>query len=106
MLRPTPGDPWGVEQHHWNTGAIENQQLNPGERHLVIYIQKNAYSTNLLQRFEFYVIVFIQDDVILCNPKELASLLFLFIVYPCKGLVHEVTARSHFVGCLAVIHLL
>ena len=27
MLRPTPGDPWGVEQHHWNTGAEENQQL-------------------------------------------------------------------------------
>ena len=25
MLRPTPGDPWGVEQHHWNTGAEENQ---------------------------------------------------------------------------------
>ena len=31
MLRPTSGDPWGVEQHHWNTGAKENQQLNPGE---------------------------------------------------------------------------
>ena len=30
VLRPTPGDPWGVEQHHWNTGAEENQQLNPG----------------------------------------------------------------------------
>ena len=30
MLRPTPGDPWGVEQHHLNTGAEENQQLNPG----------------------------------------------------------------------------
>ena len=29
-LGPTPGDPWGVEQHHWNTGAKENQQLNPG----------------------------------------------------------------------------
>ena len=29
VLRPTPGDPWGVEQHHWNTGAEENQQLNP-----------------------------------------------------------------------------
>ena len=28
MLRPTPGDPRGVEQHHWNTGAEENQQLN------------------------------------------------------------------------------
>ena len=27
MLRPTPGNPWGVEQHHWNTGAKENQQL-------------------------------------------------------------------------------
>ena len=30
VLRPTPGDPWDVEQHHWNTGAEENQQLNPG----------------------------------------------------------------------------
>ena len=30
MLRPTPGDPWGVEQHHWNTEAEENQQLNTG----------------------------------------------------------------------------
>ena len=29
MLRLTPGDPWGVEQHHWNTGAKQNQQLNP-----------------------------------------------------------------------------
>ena len=29
VLRPTPGDPWGVEQHHWNTGAEENQQLMP-----------------------------------------------------------------------------
>ena len=29
VLRPTPGDPWGVEQHHWNTGAKENQQLIP-----------------------------------------------------------------------------
>ena len=36
VLRPTPGDPWGVEQHHWNTGAEENQQLNPGgpDQHL------------------------------------------------------------------------
>ena len=33
VLRPTPGDPWGVEQHHWYTGAKENQQLNPGEHH-------------------------------------------------------------------------
>ena len=30
MLRPTPGNPWGVEQYHWNTGAKENKQLNPG----------------------------------------------------------------------------
>ena len=30
VLRPTPGDPRGVEQHHWKTGAKENQQLNPG----------------------------------------------------------------------------
>ena len=26
----TDRDPRGVEQHHWNTGAKENQQLNPG----------------------------------------------------------------------------
>ena len=30
VLRPTPGDPRGAEQHHWNTGANENQQLNTG----------------------------------------------------------------------------
>ena len=30
VLRPTPGDPWGAEKHHWNTGAKENQQLNAG----------------------------------------------------------------------------
>ena len=29
VLRPTSGDPWGVEQHHWNTGAKESQELNP-----------------------------------------------------------------------------
>ena len=29
-LRPASGDPWGVEQHSWNTGAKENQQVNPG----------------------------------------------------------------------------
>ena len=30
MLRPTPGDPWGVEQHHWNTGAEEPVNPVPG----------------------------------------------------------------------------
>ena len=29
VLRPTPGDPWGVEQHHWNTGAKENNSWTP-----------------------------------------------------------------------------
>ena len=24
----TLGDPWVVKQHHWNTGAKENHQLN------------------------------------------------------------------------------
>ena len=31
VLRPTPGDPLGVEQHQWNTGAKEILQLNPNE---------------------------------------------------------------------------
>ena len=30
VLRPTPGDPWDVEQHHRNTGAKQNQELKPG----------------------------------------------------------------------------
>ena len=34
VLQLTLGDPWGVEQHHWNTGAEENQQLNPGKLQL------------------------------------------------------------------------
>ena len=30
VLRPTPGNSLGVEKHYRNTGAKENQQLNPG----------------------------------------------------------------------------
>ena len=26
VLRPTPGDPGGVEQHHWNTGAKKKKK--------------------------------------------------------------------------------
>ena len=29
-LGPTSGDPWGVKEHHWNAGANEKQQVNPG----------------------------------------------------------------------------
>ena len=29
QLIVTPGDRWGVKQHHWNTGANEKKQLNP-----------------------------------------------------------------------------
>ena len=38
VSRPTPGDPSGVEQHHWNTGANENQQLKPGLSHITSYV--------------------------------------------------------------------
>ena len=36
VLRPTPGDPWGVEQHHWNnfrnlTTRFENRTKPPAE---------------------------------------------------------------------------
>ena len=27
VLRPTPGDPWGVEQQHWNTGGKESHPI-------------------------------------------------------------------------------
>ena len=37
VLRPTTGDPRGVEQHHWNTGAKENQQLNPGGKAILFF---------------------------------------------------------------------
>ena len=39
MLRPTPGDPRGAEQHHWNTGANENQQLNTVGQATVLHIK-------------------------------------------------------------------
>ena len=42
-MRPTPGDPWSVEQHHWNTGAEENQQLNPGGIHLRLTLHTNCF---------------------------------------------------------------
>ena len=29
LLRPTPGDPWGVEQHHWNTEAKKKPTVEP-----------------------------------------------------------------------------
>ena len=29
VLRPTPGDPRGAEQQHWNTGAKENNRWTP-----------------------------------------------------------------------------
>ena len=32
VLRPTPGDLRGVEQHHWNAGANENQTGGPSNR--------------------------------------------------------------------------
>ena len=44
MFRPTPGDPWGVEQHHWNTGAEENQPkvyMWKLTNHHYIYTEKN-----------------------------------------------------------------
>ena len=46
VLLPTPGDPWGVEHHHWNTRAKENRQLNPGE---LSYRQKNSGPNQLKQ---------------------------------------------------------
>ena len=29
MLQPTPGDPWGVKQHHLNTGAKDTNSWTP-----------------------------------------------------------------------------
>ena len=48
MLQPTPGDPWDVEQHHWNTGASENQQLNPSGTNL-----KHLHSKSIIMIFFF-----------------------------------------------------
>ena len=38
VLRQTPGDPWGVEHHHRNTGAKENQLLNSGGPSKELYV--------------------------------------------------------------------
>ena len=54
VLRPTPGDPWGVEQHHWNTGAEENQQLNPGKLDETAMIMNRC---NRIIQFAKYIVV-------------------------------------------------
>ena len=38
MLRPTPGDPWGVEQHHWNTGAKHTYEIFDSTWNSISYI--------------------------------------------------------------------
>ena len=58
MLRPTPGDPWGVEQHHWNTGAEENQQLKPAN--------SKIFFNNIFYLNDFLLISIVTD-------RELAS---------------------------------
>ena len=71
VLWPTPGDPRGAEQHYWNTGAKENQQLNPGEQLLPgrsmpkYFFKKNQLACsevsfllleiNLLLKFDFWL---------------------------------------------------
>ena len=45
MLRPTPGDPWGVEQHHWNTGAeVYKESLQPLTLYTSFHDLINVYS--------------------------------------------------------------
>ena len=73
MLRPTPGDPWGVEQPHWNTGAEENQQLNPGCIYvcniryfflyvgieLFVHIYFDLYTLQILEEIKNIIIIII-----------------------------------------------
>ena len=44
----TLGDPKGVKQHHWNTGAKENHQLNPDVP------RKPALLTLIIYQIHFY----------------------------------------------------
>ena len=49
------GDPWIVKQHHWNTEANGNHQLNPGEprnRH-----KHNSDLDHLMNSFSVGVII-------------------------------------------------
>ena len=54
VLRTIPGDPWSVEQHHWNTGAKENQQ---SIYVLTQYSITGCSKTMLLLLFLFIIIV-------------------------------------------------
>ena len=82
MLRPTPGDPWGVEQHHWNTGAEENQQLNPSgpsnnfrvpdARTYLLQASSGALSPKLLNYIHFR-----EETYMLFKKKKDVSIFFL-----------------------------
>ena len=52
-MRPIPGDPWGVEQHHWNTGAKESLFF------VFIY----------LLSFSFYLFIFFTICPQIVSPK-------------------------------------
>ena len=46
MLRQTPGDPWGVEQHHWNTGATYSDTRNMlSQTHMYVTQDKCTWSS-------------------------------------------------------------
>ena len=50
MLRPTPGDSWGVEQHHWNTGAKEKKTtVEPNS------LLNFCYIVSILQKLLIYL---------------------------------------------------
>ena len=46
-IGPTPVDPLGVEQHHWNTGVKENQQLNYNGNNLCLLLMCMRGSLNI-----------------------------------------------------------
>ena len=88
VLRPTLGDPRGIEQHHWNTEAKENQQLNPGgpsnrqkssgPNHVGAIIESDARPTGKQLKREVNLLT-----VIGLNTKH-ADCRIIFMLYPIR----------------------
>ena len=73
MLRPTPGDPWGVEQHHWNTGAEENPLSVKAlvQADFPVYAQANCFFKSKQEKMAHF------KKLLFCQKKKKKKNIFV-----------------------------
>lgn len=98
----TPGDPWGVKQHHWYTGAKENNQLNPNEASNRKKKQARFKALNpvILERWPHKVLplrVFLKSINVSPSPFDCEALDIdvIYIIIYCTEIEHVVNCGNY-----------